>query len=70
MSEINIPNIDNPKREIAFKRCADAGLYRIRSEALINLNKELFEAVGMHEADPSRHTISKEYYECFQEILQ
>lgn len=74
MNKLNIPNIGNPKRNIAFKKCEHVGMYNVKSKQLEKYAENIYEVFKyvrkpIKDLKPPYYRIYKEYYECFKENL-
>lgn len=67
MQELNIPNIENPKRQKAFEVCEEASRYQVKSESLVRLESSLGALLGV---GGSLYIDYKPFYECFKEQLE
>ncbi|MGB0204977.1 MAG: hypothetical protein ACPF9K_07990 [Neptuniibacter sp.] len=70
MHELNIPNIGNPKRNIAFAECKSNGLYSVKSEFLTSLEREVINAVNVEGLTPPLYRNEKAFFECFDAKLK
>lgn len=68
MQELNIPNIGNPKRNIAFQECGSVGQYHVKNDSL---SKYELSIISVYDGvEPPFYTDYKKYYECFKEHLK
>jgi len=67
MHELNIPNIGNAKRNVAFEKCDTIASYKVKSEHIAEFEADfirVFEGVS-----PPFYTDYEKYYECFKTHL-
>ena len=75
MHELNIPNLGNPKRQVAFKECESVGKYKVKSKELERFAVSVY-SVFQHLRDPIKAMDSpyyqdgEQYYKCFEEKLK
>lgn len=74
MHELNLPNMSNPNRMIAFEKCENIGMYKPKNKQLENYSDEVYQAFK-HIREPIEdlsspyYRIYKEYYQCFKDNL-
>ncbi len=75
MHDLSLPNINNPKREVAFSECESVGMYEVKSKTLNSFADSVY-AVFEHIRDPIEGTGApyyrdeEQYYRCFENKLK
>ena len=75
MHQLNLPNIGNPKRDIAFRNCEKATMYKVKSIELKNFGNEIHKVFNhirnpIKDMSPPYYQISDDYYKCFEKNLR
>jgi hypothetical protein len=73
--ELNLPNIGNPKRDIASKECESVGMYSVTSAQLKSFANKVYEVFKyirepIEDYGPPYYRDHEEYYECIEERVQ
>ncbi|KID56340.1 hypothetical protein JF50_19065 [Pseudoalteromonas luteoviolacea] len=74
MHELNLPNVGNPKREIAFEKCSNIGMYDVKSSELKKFEVEVLKVFQkirepIDIKSPS-YQKQKDFYLCFEKHLK
>ena len=74
MHELNLPNMNNPKRKIAFRECESVGMYEVKSKELKRFADSVY-AVFKYIRNPIKdmgapyYRDEEQYYKCFESKL-